>query len=124
MAQSREQRRESILGEIRQIDRLRRGTLSEQYFERTLHSGETRRQGPYYVLQHQRDGKKQSQRIPAEQVAQVREDVAGYERLMSLTGEWVDLTEQMTCAADAIDSKKKLRRSKRSVSGKPSSSSP
>lgn len=124
MPPSNEQRRDQILHEIRQIQRLRRGTLSEQYFERRLAAGGTRRQGPYYVLQRQQEGRKISQRIQADQADQVREDIEGYEQFVRLSTEWVELTEHMTCAADVTESKKKPSGFKRSVSGRPRASSP
>lgn len=69
------QQREEVLHKIQAIDRLRRGTLSEQYFKQTR-QGKTVHQGPYYVLQCYLKGCKCSQRIPAEQAEQVKSDVA------------------------------------------------
>ena len=124
MPLSSQPRRDQILDEIRQIRRLRRGTLSEQYFKRTLSSGEARRQGPYYVLQRQQDGRKISLRIRSDQADQVREDIEGYEQFVRLSTEWVALTEASTCAADVTESKKKPSGLKRSISGRRRTSSP
>lgn len=120
-----QQKRQEVLNQIAAIDRLRQGHLSEQYYQRTLQDGKVRRQGPYYVLQSQRGGRKHSTRIPPEQAEQVRHDVENYQRFRQLTQELAELTEQCTMAMDAPTSKKNsrrsdgraLRRSRRSSSG-------
>jgi hypothetical protein len=104
-------RRQQLLHQIAGIDRLRVGQISEQYYEKLLRSGEVRRQGPYYVLQRQRAGKKESVRIPADQIEEVRRDVDNYHRYRQLTQELAELTEQWTVASDEPESKKKPRRS-------------
>lgn len=107
-----ESEREQILEEMRSIDRLRRGFLSEQFFKRQQ-AGQTITRGPYYVLQSFFNGKKRSERVPAEQASSVGREVQNYNRFQELAERFVTLTEQTTrLAAEGKDSKKNSRRRK------------
>jgi len=100
--------------EIQQIDRLRQGTLSEQYYG----AGE-KKQGPYYVQQGYTAGKHWSKRVRRDQVDQVRADINAGVRFKELCQEFADVTEQATIANDQPDSKKNARKPSRSATGKP-----
>ena len=100
------QGREKIIGEIREIDRMRQGTISEQYYG----TGENK-QGPYYVLQGYDNGKHWSKRIPKDQIDQVRADIKAGECFKVLCQDYVDLTEQATIKQDG-SKKKPLKQSK------------
>jgi len=119
-----EKRREQILQQIQAIDRLRRGSLSRQFFKKTR-AGSKTRQGPYYVLQGYIQGQKFSERVPAEQAQQLEPLVANYKRFDELAEEFVTVTDQITrLSQDAPEAKKNSRRkSGRSDSGKPTPSS-
>ena len=101
MDKQAQQKRDEILEEIRQIDRVRQGTVSEQFYG----TGE-KRQGPYYVLQGYDDGEHWSKRVPKDQIDQVREDLNGGRRLKELCQKFADMTEKATIAQDHADSKK------------------
>ena len=102
--------REQVLQEIQTIDRLRRGTLSEQFFIKKR-NGKTIRQGPYYVLQCYLKGSKCSERIPADQADQAKADVANYQRFQELADQFVQLTDQITRLENGqTDVKKNSRR--------------
>ena len=119
-----EQRRDQILQQMQAIDRLRRGSLSRQFFKKTR-SGSKARQGPYYVLQGYIGGKKFSQRIPAEQAPQIEPLVANYKRFEELAEEFVAVTDQITRLNQSAPEAKKnsRRRSGRNASAKPTPSS-
>lgn len=87
--------REEVLQKIQTIDRLRRGTLSEQFFTKRR-QGKTVRQGPYYVLQCYLKGCKCSERIPAGQAEQVKSEVANYQLFRELAEQFVQITDQIT----------------------------
>lgn len=87
--------REEVLQKIQSIDRLRRGTLSEQFFTKKR-GGKTLRQGPYYVLQCYLKGCKCSERIAADDAQQVRSDVANYQLFQDLADQFVKITDQIT----------------------------
>lgn len=119
-----EQRREQILQQIQNIDRLRRGSLSRQFFKKTR-AGSKTQQGPYYVLQGYIQGQKFSQRIPAEQAPQIEPLVANYKRFEELAEEFVTVTDQITRLSQKAPEPKKnsRRRSGRNASAKPTPSS-
>lgn len=119
-----EQRREQILQQIQAIDRLRRGSLSRQFFKKTRARCKTQ-QGPYYVLQGYVQGQKFSERVPAEQAPQLEPLVANYKRFEELAEEFVTVTDQITrLSQDASEAKKNSRRrSGRNASGRPTPSS-
>ena len=113
------QQRESILLQMKSIDRLRRGTLSQQFFKA---AGSDVRLGPYYVLQCSFLGKKVSERVPPDQAAKVQLEVDNYRRFQELAEEFVTLSDQITRLQDQpADSKKNSsrRRSPRNSSKKP-----
>ena len=95
------QKRDEILDEMRQIERLRQGIISEQFYGK----GE-KRQGPYYILQGYTDGKHWSKRIPRDQIEKVRADLAAGTHLKELCREFAEVTEEATITEDQPGSKK------------------
>lgn len=94
---------------MQSIDRLRRGSLSKQFFK--SRRGHAARRGPYYVLQGFLRGKKFSERIPQDQAAQVEQDVDNYRRFQALAEEYVTVSDQITRLQDrSQDSKKNSSR--------------
>lgn len=119
-----QQRREQILQQIQAIDRLRRGSLSRQFFKGTRADSKTQ-QGPYYVLQGYVQGQKFSERVPAQHAQEIQPLVANYKRFEQLAEEFVTVTDQITRLSQGAPEAKKnsRRRSSRSASGKPTPSS-
>jgi len=119
-----EQHRDQILQQIKAIDRLRRGSLSRQFFKKP-HSASQAQQGPYYVLQGYIQGQKFSERVSADQAPQIEPLVANYKRFEKLAQEFVSVTDQLTRLSQAAPGAKKnsRRRSARSGSAKPTPSS-
>jgi hypothetical protein len=115
------QKRQSVLLQMQSIDRLRRGSLSKQFFQ-TQPPAPPSRRGPYFVLQGFFHGKKFSQRIPSEQAAQVEQDVENYRRFQALAEEYVTLSDRITRLPDQPQESKKnssRRRSPTNSSRKP-----
>jgi hypothetical protein len=98
------QQRESILLQMKSIDRLRRGSLSQQFFKA---AGAEARCGPYYVLQGFFQGKKFSERVPADQAAKVQSEVDNYRRFQALAETFVTLCDQITRLQDQPANAKK-----------------
>jgi len=119
-----EDRREQILQQIKAIDRLRRGSLSRQFFKKPR-AGSNPPQGPYYVLQAYFHGQKFAERIPADQAPQIELLAANYRRFTELAEEFVTVTDQITRLSQAAPEAKKNRRrnSGRNDSAKPMRSS-
>lgn len=107
------QQRQSILQQMQSIDRLRRGTLSKQFFKSRPPAAAAGR-GPYYVLQGFFHGKKFSQRIPQDQAAQVEQDVENYRRFQTLAEDYVTLSDQITRLPEQPQESKKNSRPRRS----------
>ncbi|HUC83944.1 MAG TPA: DUF6788 family protein [Candidatus Acidoferrales bacterium] len=106
------QKRQSVLRQMQAIDRLRRGSLSKQFFPARASSAAASR-GPYYVLQGFFHGQKFSQRVAPDQAAQVGHDVENYRAFQSLAEQFVTLSDQITCLRDQPhDSKKNSSRRK------------
>jgi len=117
MQDTAQRKREEILEEIRQIERLRQGSISEQYYG----TGDAR-QGPYYVLQGYVDGKHWSKRIGRDQLEQVRADLEAGVHFNALCRQYAQVTEAATLQADDPAGKKKNVRRSRPVSVKPNHS--
>src|SRR6266508_1055836 len=106
------QQRESLLQQMQAIDRLRRGSLSQQFF---ISPGRpSSRRGPYYVLQGYFRGKKFSERVPQDHAAQVKQDVDNYRRFQTLAEDYVTLSDQITRHQDQSQDSKKNSSSRRS----------
>lgn len=100
-------RREQILRDMADIDRLRRGSFSRQFFGARSAAGPAS-QGPYFVLQGYLQGRKFSERIPSAQAPQTETFVANYKHFQALAEEFITVTDQITrLAVSSGDSKKK-----------------
>jgi hypothetical protein len=114
------EQRQGIFQQMQALGRLRRGSLSKQFFPSG--SGSSAKRGPYYVLQGFCHGKKFSRRIPADQAEQVQADVDNYRRFQSLAETYVTLSDQLADRQDRHEDSKKnsnRRRSSPNSSGKP-----
>jgi len=103
------QRKNELLEEIAELGSLRRGQVSEQYYEKTNAKGESVRTGPYYVWQAWVGGKKRSIRIPKGEVEAVRSEIAAHKQYKRLCEELAEVMEQLSLEppAEAGDALKK-----------------
>lgn len=120
--QSLRSQRDAVLERMKDIDHLRRGSLSRQFFK-SRRDGKVIQAGPYFVLQCSFKGKKCSARIPTADAEQVEQHVENFRRFNGLAEEFVTLSDQITqleCAA--ADSKKNASprpSARKSDSGRP-----
>jgi hypothetical protein len=114
MNKQAQEKRDRILNEMRQIERLRQGTISEQFYG----TGE-KKQGPYYVLQGYNGGKHWSKRAHKNQINQLRQDIDAGDRLKELYQAFAEVTEQATIKQDYADSKKNAKRQTKRATKKP-----
>ena len=114
MDKKTEGRREDILNEMREINRLRQGIVSEQFYG----TGNKKR-GPYYVLQGYTGGKHWSKRVSRDKIDQVRSDISQSANLKDLCRAFAEVTEQATIKQDCVDSKKNARKQTKHVTRKP-----
>lgn len=113
--------REALLEELNAIDRLRRGTLSQQVISKKR-GDKTIIQGPYFNLQGFHKGKKFNSHIPADKAQEVRQHVQNFKRFQDLADQCITITDQITQIAEGLDDAKKNsrpRKSKKSSSRKP-----
>ena len=99
--------RGELLKQIGEIKHLRRGQLSEQYYNRTDQSGKAIRTGPYFVWQAWIQNKKRSVRVKRSDAEAVREDTQNYQKLKRLFDRLAEVTEEITLRDKDTDSKKK-----------------
>jgi hypothetical protein len=106
--QSLRSQRDAVLEQMKQIDLLRRGTLSRQFFK-TRRQGKVVESGPYFVLQCSFKGKKCSERISAANAHEVETHVENFRSFNHLAEQFVSLSDQITqleCGGN--DSKKNV----------------
>jgi hypothetical protein len=98
--------RDGILDRMKQIDHLRRGSFSRQFFK-TRRDGKIVESGPYFVLQCFLKGKKCSERVPASRAGEVQKQVENFRLFHALAEEFVALSDQITQLESAADDSKK-----------------
>ena len=106
------QRRQQLLDEMTRLDRLQCGYLSKQYLKQRR-DGRTVHFGPYYVLQHIRNGRKRSRRVGIGEVQVVETDLAAWKRFQAFAQELAQVTEQLTLDERAEQESKKNARPSR-----------
>ena len=103
-------KRETVLAQMRQIDHLRRGSLSQQFFKKH-EGGKVVKSGPYYVLQCFYKGEKCSERVPASEAPVVQQQVENFRLFQKLADDFINLTEQLTQLESAAPPSKKNSKS-------------
>ena len=101
------QQQQSILDQMQASDRLRRSSLSCQFFPAA--GPHAARRGPYYLLQGFVLGREFSARVPQDQAPKIQPDVDHYRCFRQLAEDYVTVTDQLTRAQDAHPSLKKLQ---------------
>lgn len=91
---------------MKQIDHLRRGSLSRQFFK-TRRAGKVVEVGPYFVLQCFFKGKKCSERVPASRAGEVEKQVENFRHFNALAEEFVSLSDQITQRESSVEDSKK-----------------
>jgi hypothetical protein len=92
-----ETRREAILGQMRAIRSMERGSINEQFLK-VAHKGkkEPVLRGPYYVISRREGNKTVGYRLKTpRELARAREDVQRHKRFQELCQDFERLTEQL-----------------------------
>lgn len=98
--QAIEQRIQRLKAELGALGPLRPGSLSRQYHVcrktgcRCQDPKKPRRHGPYYHLDYVHHGKKTTRFIRAEQLPEVRRQLANFKKLRRLVDSWITLSLQ------------------------------
>lgn len=115
------ERREQILGLIREIRAMRKGSVEEQYFKaQKKEKGKPVMQGPYWLYTCKERGKTVGRRLSKEQSERFGEEVKAYHRFQSLCSEYAEITQRLGDLERGIEGssqeKKRLKlRSKRTL---------
>jgi len=112
-----QQERSHILEEMARIDRMIRGHVSQQTYQKQR-GAEIITQGPYFLLQRRENGKNNCQRVADEELDAITAGVEAYARFQQLTQRYALLTEQMTWNEQSAGVKKKFQRFWRASSRK------
>jgi hypothetical protein len=112
-----DKQRSKILEQMAALDRMERGRLFEQFFKGQK-DGHLVSWGPYYVLQRRVGRKVLKQRVPAERLSSVQDDIHNHEQFLKLAERFTELTEAMTRLQDANPELKKKPRPTRTISSK------
>jgi len=112
-----ENRREAILGQMREIRSLERGTINQHFVPVTKKGRkEPERKGPYYVISRREENKTKGYHLRGgEELARARRDVEAHRRFRELCREYEELTERLGRLERALaegDAEKKRRRSR------------
>jgi cell division protein YceG involved in septum cleavage len=94
-ALSIQQRRRDILAELAILERIRRGSVTEQYVEATGRRGRQTRRGPYPLYSFKTGGRTVSRRLQSGDAAVYREQIAAGRRFQQLTRELMELGEAL-----------------------------
>lgn len=91
-----ENRRDSVLQQMRSIRSMKRGTINEQYLKVPQKGAEPALRGPYHIISRREGNKTVSERLttPA-QLEQAKRDVAAHRKFIELCRDFELLTEKM-----------------------------
>jgi hypothetical protein len=124
---SEQNRRKLILEQIEAIKDMRRGSVTEQYYEVRRPDGSTRRQGPYFLYSYKDKGRTVSRRLSGRtEVQRIREEIAQLRRFKELSAQLLEVSQRICdlkahtgrVSDEELQEKKFLKRSRRRFSGR------
>lgn len=95
-----EKRIEKIKEAVAKLGRMRPGSLTRQYKDPKTKSG------PYWQISYTRAMRSRSDYVRSDRVAEVRKEIAEYQRFKKLTNEWIDLSIEASKLRMRVDKKK------------------
>ena len=115
-----ERQRLNILSAMGSINRMRRGTVNEQFFMKRNSDGSAVCLGPYFLFSRTEKGESFSKRLAPGEVERYREETENCRRFKELSKQYVLVCEGLAdCAADKTPAEVK-KTSKRSSTPKSS----
>lgn len=100
-------RRKEIIEEITTLEKIRRGSVTDQMLHPKGKDGRRYDCGPYAVYTLKRGGRTISRRVRDAQRDRYKQQVDACHRLQALTRELMDLGEQMCDLSESEDAEKK-----------------
>ena len=97
-----EKRIEKIKDALAKLGPMRPGSLTRQYKDPKTNSG------PYWQISYTRAMRSRSDYVRSDRVAEVRKEIAEYQRFKKLTNEWIDLGIEASKLRMMVDKKKEI----------------
>ena len=110
-------KRQQLLQQMEQIERMERGSLQAETRPSQRHPSQER--GPYFKHQVWEDGQNKTRRISADKADALDQAIEGRQEFEKLAEQFIDATVDMTRADSSSDSKKNAAKSKRPSKRKP-----
>ena len=88
-------KKQEILDKILKLGDMRRGSLTEQYVERTLKDGTPVRRGPYYLYTYKEKGHTFSRRVARDDVERLQDEITEFRKFEELSAELVQLSHEI-----------------------------
>jgi len=104
-----EAERQEIIRDMAGIERMRRGTVSEQYVKTRQRDGSVIENGPYFLYSRTEKGRSVSQRITADDLDQYRKETENCRRFKELANRCVVVCEGLAEQDDGSQEKKRAR---------------
>ena len=102
--------RQSILDELSSLERMRRGSIVEQFLEVKNRRGKIVRRGPYPLYSYKEKGRTVSRRLRSPQeVEHYRKEIAAFRRFEELTAELRRIGEVLCEVGESRPEKKRPR---------------
>lgn len=102
--------RQRILDELSSLERMRRGSIVEQFLEVKDKRGKTVRRGPYPLYSYKEHGRTVSRRLRSSQeVETYRKEISAFRRFEELTAELRRLGEALCEVGENLEEKKRPR---------------
>ena len=110
--EQQEAERQEILRDMAGIERMRRGTVSEQYVKTRQKDGSVIENGPYFLYSRTEKGRSVSQRITADVLDRYRAETENCRRFKELANRCVLVCEGLAEQDEGSQEKKRSRRKK------------
>ena len=114
-------KRQQILQQMEQIQRMERGSLQSETRPSLRHPEQDR--GPYFQHQIWENGHNKTRRIPPDKADALGQAIAGRKEFEKLAEQFIDATVTLTRSEASPDSKKNATKSKRPSKRKPPATS-
>ncbi len=114
-------KRQQILQQMEQIQRMERGSIRGDTRPSLRHSGQKR--GPYFKLQVWENGQNVTRNVPADKAEALADAIAGRKKFETLAEQFIDATVLMTRAESTPASKKNATKSRQLSKEKPPATS-
>jgi hypothetical protein len=116
-----QERKKEIIKQLGNLKDMRRGSVTEQYYNAKHKDGSVVRQGPYFLYSYKDKGRSISRRLSGSVEAErIREEIEEFRRFEELSSQLIDvshricdLKSQRDAVTDVERQEKKLRRRSR-----------